>query len=389
MRQISTVIEIGTSKIVCIISQRGQFDESHILGSAVKSYAGYKNKKWLDKKNITPAIIGAIHEAEQQAGKKCKYVHIGIPADFTKVVCSSENIDFSGYKTVTQADIEKIYKLGRQKVLDKGYSIVHVAPVSFKLDNARKTMEPVGQRASKLSATVSYIMVEKWLCSALTKMLEAKGYLASTFISSSYATAMKYISQQKRDNGAILLDIGDKSTTVAVTKGDGILFHKAFSVGGANITNDIATVLGLKHEMAEELKKRSIYGLSLSKDDFYEVCDKKSCKFERYPAKQVQSIIEARLYEILTVVNNALEKSGCSIPEYVPIFVSGGTASMRGIREFIQKYTGRNTNLVQPQSTCFNQPAFAAALSATDMALEAQQEEKISIIDSLKKLFDK
>ena len=99
MRQISTVIEIGTSKIVCIISQRGQFDESHILGSAVKSYAGYKNKKWLDKKNITPAIIGAIHEAEQQAGKKCKYVHIGIPADFTKVVCSSENIDFSGYRS--------------------------------------------------------------------------------------------------------------------------------------------------------------------------------------------------------------------------------------------------------------------------------------------------
>ncbi len=389
MRQISTVIEIGTSKIVCIMSQKGQFDESHILGSSVKSYAGYKNKKWLDKKSIAPAIIGAIREAEQQAGKKCKYVHIGIPADFTKVVCSNESIDFSGYKTVTQADIEKLYKLGRQKAIDKDYSIVHVAPVSFKIDNARKTMEPVGQRASKLSATVSFIMVEKWLCSAITKMLDARGYAVSTFISSSYATAMKYISQQKRDNGAIFLDIGDKSTTVALTKGDGILFHKAFSIGGANITGDIVKVLGLKHDMAEELKKRSIYGLSLSQDDFYEVCDKKSCKFERYPAKQVQSIIEARLYEILSVVNNALEKSGSNIPEYVPIFISGGTASMRGIREFVQKYTQRNTNLVQPQSTCFNQPAFASALSVMDMALDVQQDEKTSIFDGLKKLFDK
>ena len=62
---------------------------------------------------------------------------------------------------------------------------------------------------------------------------------------------------------------------------------------------------------------------------------------------------------------------------------------MRGIREFIQKHTGRNTNLVQPQSTCFNQPAYASALSVTDMALDAQQEEKLSLFDSLKKLFDK
>lgn len=389
MRQISTIIEIGTSKIVCIMSQRGQFDESHILGSAVKSYAGYKNKKWLDKKGIAPAIIGAIREAEQQAGKKCKYVHIGIPADFTKVVCSRESLDFSGYKTVTQADVEKLYKLGKQKITDKNYSIVHVAPISFKVDEARNTMEPVGQRASKLSATVSFIMVERWLCSAITKMLEAKGYLVSTFISSSYASAMKYISQEKRDSGAIMLDIGDKSTTVAITKGDGILFHKAIPFGGANITNDLVSILGLKSDLAEELKKRSIYGLSLSPDDFYEVCDKKSCKFERYPAKQVQSIIEARLYEMLAVINHTLAASGCNIPQYVPIFVFGGGASMRGIREFIQKYTNRNTILVQPQSTCFNQPAYAAALSVTDLALDAQREEKIGFFDSLKIFFVK
>lgn len=389
MRQISTIIEIGTSKIVCIMSQKGQFEEAHILGSAVKTYAGYKNKKWLDKKSIAPAIIGAIRTAEQQAGKKCKYVHIGIPADFTKVVCSNESLEFSGHKTVTQADIEKLYKLAKQKVLDKEHTVIHVAPIGFKIDNARKTMEPVNQKANKLSVTVSFIMVEKWLCAAITKMLEAKGYTVGTFISSSYATSMKYISQQKRDIGAIMLDIGDKSTTVAIAKGDGLLFHQAISVGGANITNDISSVLGLKQELAEDLKKRSIYGLSLSKDDFYEVCDKKSCKFERYPARQVQNIIEARLYQILGAVDNALKKSDCNVPEYVPIFVSGGTASMRGIREFIQKHTGRNTNLVQPQSTCFNQPAYASALSVTDMALDAQQEEKISLFDSLKKLFDK
>ena len=90
-------------------------------------------------------------------------MHIGIPADFTKVVCSNESLEFSGYKTVTQADIEKLYKLAKQKVLDKEHTIIHVAPIGFKIDNARKTMEPVNQKANKLSVTVSFIMVEKWL----------------------------------------------------------------------------------------------------------------------------------------------------------------------------------------------------------------------------------
>ena len=87
MRQISTVIEIGTSKVVSIISENGQYDDTHILGSAAVPYAGYKKRKWVDKHALEPAVVNALHEAEKKAGKRCKAVHIGIPADFIKVVC--------------------------------------------------------------------------------------------------------------------------------------------------------------------------------------------------------------------------------------------------------------------------------------------------------------
>lgn len=389
MKQVSTIIEIGTSKIVCIIAEKGQFGEAHILGSAFRNYPGYKNKKWIDKKSVFPAIFGALNDAEKQAGKKYRNVHVGIPADFIQVKCSRERVNFPKHKTLTQGDIARLYKSGRNRSVDETQSIMHVAPVNFKIDDARNTMEPVGQMASSVSATVSYISTMKSFAEAFEKAFSRRGYEVSTFIASSYATAMTFVSQEKRDNGAIVLDIGDKSTSIVITKGDGVIFHKALPFGGRNITNDLKNLLGIKFDMAEDLKKRSIYGLSLSEDDVYEVCDKETGKFERYSAIKVQEIIEARLLEMFEYISYYIENSRCNIPDYIPVFIAGGTASMRGIREFAQKQLSRNTIIVQPQSTKFNQPAFASALAVTDLALDALIENEVSFFDSIKIFFDK
>ena len=156
MRQISTVIEIGTSKVVSIISEAGQYDDNHILGSASVPYPGYKNRKWVDKHAVAPAIINALREAEKIAGRHNKPVHIGIPADFTTVVCKRVSIEFKSHKTVTQSDVEELYQKGRSKLdVAKDYMLIHRCPVVFVLDEARRTMEPVGRKAKSISAVIS------------------------------------------------------------------------------------------------------------------------------------------------------------------------------------------------------------------------------------------
>ncbi len=385
MRQISTVIEIGTSKVVCIISEGGQTDEAHILGSASFPYAGYKNRKWADRHSLAPALMKAIHEAERIAGKRSRQIHIGIPADFVKVFCRKAEVSFPKYKTLTQGDVAGLYKASMNKLdVPKEYTVIHRCPVNFIIDDARKTMDPVGQKAIRISALISYVIAERWFVAGVTKILENNGYSASTLISASYAEAMNYIPQSVRDRGAIMVDIGNTSTCVMFVHGDGVVFHKILPFGGINITNDLAKIFSVKHELADELKKRSIYGLSLSDDDMYEVCDRETYKFERFPAKDVQAVIEARLTEMLELICTSLDKSGCLIPQYAPVFVTGGTASMRGIREFIQKITGHNTVIVQPQSTCFNQPAYSSALAVTELALEAETEDEPGFFANLK-----
>lgn len=388
MRQISTVIEIGTSKVVSVICEAGQYDETHILGSASVNYPGYKNRKWVDKHKVAPAIIEALHEAEKIAGRKAKSVHVGIPADFLKVHCTKVEIEFKSQKTIDQQDIDQLYKIGRSKLqVPKEYMMIHRCPIAYMLDDARKTMEPITRRAKKLSAIISYVLAERWFANGISKILTSYGYTASTFIGASYAEALRYIPEDKRDNGAVMIDIGASSTCVMAARGDGLIFHKVLPFGGNNITDDIVKVLNTKRSVAEELKRRAIYGLSLGEDDCYEVCDKDTYRFERFPAYKVQAVIEARLKEMLDVIVTVLDNSGCNLPYYVPVFVTGGTASMRGLREFIQKETTHNTTIIMPQSTRFNQPAYSSALAVASLALEAEIEDEPSFFESIKKLF--
>ncbi len=390
MRQISTVIEIGTSKVVSIISEAGQYDENHILGSASVPYAGYKNRHWTDRHAVAPAIIGALREAEHIAGRRCRHVHVGIPADFVKVVCKKAEIVFSEHRTVTEEDVQRLYQAGRSKLnVPKEYMLIHRCPVVFTLDGVRRTMEPVGRRATKLGAIVSYVLAEKWFAGGIANILNNYGYSPSTYISSSYAEAMRFIPQEKRDHGAVMIDFGGTSTSATVARGDGLIFHRVFPFGGESVTADIEKVFSCEKSIAEELKKRSIFGLSLGEDDFYEICDRQSYKFIQFSALQVQAVIEARMNEMLAVIFDALDRSNCNLPEYVPVYVTGGMASMRGLREYVQKITGRNTVAVLPKSTCFNQPCFSSALAVTDMALEAEDDGDGGFFESIKNFFGK
>ncbi len=387
MRQISTVIEIGTSKIVSIIGEVGQYDEAHILGNASRTYTGCKNGKLLDRNSLPNTMLTVLHEAEKKAGRRTKRVHIGIPADFIHIACKRNEVTFQTRKTVTQADIDALYSKGSKLQLPKSYTMLHRCPVQFMLDGTYRTMEPVGRQAAKLSAVVSYVVADKWFISGVTKVLEENGYETSTFVASSYAEAMRFIPQEKRDRGAVLLDIGEYSSCVAVARGDGLIYHKVLPFGGGNITGDLEKVFNVKHAMAEELKKRAIFGLSLGEDDFYEVCDSDSYKLVRFPALKVQEIIEARLTEMIQIVLHALDNSGCNLPRYIPLYIAGGTASMRGIREFVQKFTEHNTVIIQPQSTCFNHSAYSSSLAVMDMALDAEADDEPGFWESIKNLF--
>ena len=93
--------------------------------------------------------------------------------------------------------------------------------------------------------------------------------------------------------------------------------------------------------------------------------------------------------EICDIIKRELDKSGCILPEYVEIWLTGGTSGMRGIREFMQKRLNRGVSLIQPKSTRLNKPEFSSALGVIDLALDNITQEEVSLLEQIKQIFKK
>jgi len=387
MRQVTAIIEFSTSKIVCLIAENSQYQAYNLLGTSVVEYAGYRNKRWLEPSAVGKAVLKAISEAEKQAGKHIRSIHLGVPSDFTEVVCRKAVIDFGKPKRITQEDIEVLYKKGEDISLLRDFSVIHRCPIYFSIDGKRRTMDPIGSTASGLSALVSYVLADKAFTGNVIRLLKDNGYEIATLISASYAQALSFIPTDIRDKTAIIIDAGHRSTAIIVVRGDGILFHCNIPVGGYNITRDLMMTMSISEEMSDQLKRRSIYGLTLNKDDFYEVSEKDSFKLFRFNAIEVQDVIEARLLEWFDIIDYVLRDSGCNLPDYIGVWLTGGASSMRGIREFAQKHLARNTALIIPKTTSLNKPCYSSALGILELAMEAVQEDEIGFWNNLKGLF--
>ncbi len=387
MKQIAAAIEIGTGKLVCMIAQSGAADGFNLLGTAVTAYSGYNKKGWIEPKELRYAFGSVISEAEKQAGQKIRYVHVGVPADFTEVICRKVSLNFNKNKRISQEDIDLLFKRGENFSLLRSCLIAHRCPIQFTIDGERRTMNPIGVYASEIEATVSYVLVDKAFAQSVSSLLDSLGYQVDTFISPTLAQALAFIPEDMRDRTAVLVDIGYRSTAITVLKGDGILYHKTVPVGGAHITRDLAITMHIEDDIAQQLKHRTVYGLSIGKDDKYEIMMKETYKILRFPAARVHEIVNARVEEICQVIKRTLQNCGCILPEYVSIYLTGGTSNMRGIREFAQKEIGRSVTLIQPKATKMNKPEFSAALGTIDYASESVSEEEPTLWEHIKMIF--
>jgi len=389
MRQVSAAIEIGTSKVVCTIAESGVYEGFTLLGAATIEYSGYTRKGWVEPKEIKYIISSALHEAEKQAGFRVRKVNVGVPADFTEVVCRKVGLNLGRPRKITRDDILLMFKRGEGFTAYRNYYVAHRCPVYFTVNNTRRTMDPVNLIGDQLGALVSYILVSRSFTESVANHLQRCGYEVDSFISSVLAQGVSFIPNEVRDKTAILVDIGHRMTSVTIFKSDGILFHSTIPLGGLHITKDLALTLRIPDDIAEQLKKRAIYGLSVGRDDWYEIMAKETYQLYRFPMLQVQEIINARVFEICDIIKKELIRSGCILPEYIEVFLSGGTAEMRGIREFTQKALGRNVSVVQPRSTKLNNSCYTAVLGVTELTMDKYEEENISVWEQIKQIFKK
>lgn len=306
-------IDIGTSKVCCCLGQINKFNQVEILNSSSVTCEGLKRGKIVSSDAVARAIRFAISDIEATQDFIIKSAYVNIVGMHVSIFKTRYSIKLEDkYAGVSQKDIDAIIRNVGQFEVPEGYQIIDVVPSKF-ITDSRVTDDPIGIFTDFLEAELDVMIADKNIVKSIGLVMQKAGLQIDGIVTNGFAMRDIVLSDEEKNNGVLLLDIGAGNIDVTVFKDNGILFTDAIPVGGDTITNDISIGLEISYQEADKLKKQ--YGLSRTKyiDNDYSITlstytGEKNSKTIK--CSELVEIIEARVEEMFELINQKVEEAG-------------------------------------------------------------------------------
>jgi cell division protein FtsA len=355
MKGQKTVVEFGTSKIACATALQRQKIGLEILGHVQIPYAGIKNANWANATGVQDVLERAVWELEKQSGSRIKSVDIGLPGCFTKITSSTTQTDING--KVTSKDIGDLMQKADTISLLDDQMVVDTFPSWFILDDGEIYLDATGLRAQSVMACISFVLANKYFVNDVRQLLKNAGVRLEGMHCEPMAQAMTFIPEEKRDSIAILADIGYYNTNISLVYGDSILHHVTVEMGGGHITNDIAYIMKVDVQTAEQIKRRYSFGLQESNKILHLYAKDSGGKLNKYPYDLLKNVIDARVEHILRYVSDFTAKAEKRMNRKVSVYITGGgVAYMPGANNFIRMCLGRVPSPLRLENSVLSTP---------------------------------
>jgi cell division protein FtsA len=358
-------LDFGSSKIT-ILSGVGDVNNSfRLLASVDSDYEGFSRGEFLDSNNLQTAIAGALRKAEEELQCKIDNIFVGVPAEFCYVYDSMLTKTFSKKTKITNKIVDALFMEDKEENPYKTHTIINKAPLFYIINDENKTNEPVGLVANKIQARVSYVLVENGFKLLVSGILESLGVKHYDFLSNSLSESLYLIDDYKRNEGAIIVDCGHITTSVAFALGAGVKELKSFSLGGGYITSDLSRVLEIDYDEAEDLKRKSIVTLKPNGAEFYE-----TDSGNKFAIKNVNEIILARVDKIVELIKKCIDGFEIQLPDYIPIYMTGGGLNyIEGISDYFRRVFERKIEMIAPKALLYRKPDLSSSVSLLNMAI--------------------
>jgi cell division protein FtsA len=363
-------LDIGTTKTCAVLAELRQNGRLGLLAAGVYPSQGLKRGVVVSLEETSAAIQAAIEQCERTSGHRVGSAVVSIAGSHIESQNSRGVTTLANHgHEVTALDYQKALDSAKAVSLPVNREIIHVVPRSFVLDGQDGIKNPVGMSGQRLEAETHVITGAVGSIQNLIKAVQRTGLELDDLVLQPLASAEAVMTQEERELGGVLVDIGGGTTDVAIFL-DGSVWHTAvLPVGGANVSNDIAICLRTPLQHAEELK------IAYGHTDPAVVADLPPldvATFERHHVQQVPrdylaQIIQARMEEILGMVAGELRKSGYSGLLGAGVVVTGGVAEQAGIREMAEAILDLPVRIGQPQGVDrlddrLSGPAYATAI---------------------------
>jgi len=336
-------LDFGTTKICAVVGQMIEAPTSDsgmqlkILGVGRAPSTGIKKGVVVNIDATVEGIRKAVEEAERMAGVTIDKVVVGVAGSHIKGLNSTGVVGIKG-KEIEKGDINRVIDAARAVVIPADRSALHVLPQEFKVDDQDGIRDPLGMMGTRLEAKVHIVTAAQSAIQNIIRCCNKIDLQVASLVLQPLASAKAVLSQDERELGVALVDIGGGTTDLAIFHGGSIVHTCVLPIGGNHVTQDLAIGLRTPQGDAERLKVTSGCALK-SMIDGHETVEVPSVGGR--PARVVDrrllgEIMEPRMEEIFQLVNREIISSGCSDMLGGGIVLTGGTTLMPGALELAE-----------------------------------------------------
>ncbi|HEY8353674.1 MAG TPA: cell division protein FtsA [Methylophilaceae bacterium] len=327
-------LDIGTSKIVAIVAELQPEGTLKVIGLGQHNSRGLKKGVVINIDSTMQAIQRALEEAELMADCKISAVFTGIAGSHIKSLNSHGMVKIKDAE-VTQADVDRVIDTARAIALPSDQQILHILTQEFIIDGQEDVREPLGMSGMKLEVKVHIVTGAVAAAQNIVKCIRRCGLEVSDLILQPLASSMAVLTEDEKELGVCLVDIGGGTTDIAVFKQGAIRHTAVVPIAGDQVTNDIAVAFRTPTQSAEEIKIR--YGCALRQladpREVVEVPGVDGRDPRQLSVQTLAEVIEPRIVELYELVLNELRRSGMEEMIASGIVITGGSSMMRGMVE--------------------------------------------------------
>jgi len=343
-------LDIGTSKVVAVVGEVDAEGAIEIVGIGSHPSKGMKKGVVVDIESTVTAIQRAVEEAELMAGCQIHSVYVGIAGSHIRSM-NSHGIVAIKEGEVVRADVDRVLDAAQAVAIPADQKVLHVLPQEYVIDNQGGIKEPLGMSGVRLEAKVHLVTCAVNAAQNIEKCIQRCGLEVDGIILEQLASSFSVITNDERDLGVCLVDIGGGTSDIAIFTDGAIRHTGVIPIAGDQVTNDIAMALRTPTQHAEEIKIR--YACALTQLAGPDETIKVPSVGDRPPRdlsrQSLAEVVEPRYDELFTLIQAELRRSG--FEELIPagIVLTGGTSKMEGAVELAEEIFHMPVRVGSPQ----------------------------------------
>mgnify|MGYP000550573459 FL=1 len=329
-------LDVGTTKVCTIIGAPNPEDDSlEIIGVGSHPSYGLKKGSVVNIDKTIRSIRCSLEEAKMMAGiNEVSSATIGIAGNHIYCFNSSGVVAVKG-KEISAEDVDRVIEAAKAVLIPSDREVLHVIPQEFRVDSTKGVKNPIGMCGSRLEAHVHIVTGKTPLIQNLIKCVEATGIEAKDVILQPIASSRSVLTQEEKELGVVLIDVGGGTTDLAVWKDGSLIHSQIIPVGGNHFTNDLAVALKIPHNEAERIKVNHgcVLAEKVNQTAHITVNGLSNTKPREVTIGQISEVLGARAEELFTIIANTLEEKNLIDLVNGGFVVTGGGSLIKGIAE--------------------------------------------------------